>query len=972
MSSPTIAAVVCAHTLDRWDLFVRSVASLTDQTCPADEIILSIDNNEALAQRCRSWFGPQVRVVENTSSRGVSPTRNVAAESSSCDILAFLDDDATAVPGWIESLIAPYENPNVLGVGGVANPDWQHPGEPRWFPASFNWVVGCSHSGIPDSPHELRNFIGCNMSVRRSAWQAIGGFSNELGRVGSNTAGCDETDFCIRLKAELDGIILHAPTAVVDHTVPTSRQTVRYFMTRCFSEGVAKGQITNQVGSNVLGDEKRHLTRTMPQEFLGGLSHTFRGDLYGVARSSMIVLGTAATGLGFARSVLSQAITGNAPTLRPSRKRVIPQSTVDFVPSRVVVIDLDQPDHAAFEVSDVPVFAVARRGSQLLGVVPNASASSVAPLRDTPARASIEAEIGHTASRTIAVVIATRDRTESLERCLTSLAASTTDADQVIVVDNAPSGAETRHMIERWNNDGRFSVTYTQCDRRGLANAHNAALPLVTSDVVAFTDDDVLIDPLWIDQIKHGFDLSSDIVCVTGAIMPAELDTWPQQWAEDASRFNKGFEPSIFDTSTNRPADPLFPFTAGTMGSGANMAFDSEWLRANDGFRSELGAGTIALGGDDLRAFYDVVMSGHRLAFNPDAIVFHHHHRTGQAIANQSYGYGSGLTAFIASVIHDDPRALGKIATSAPRAFRRARSITQSAAATQFPEHAHRARLHRRGMFSGPIRYVRSVRRPTDAPQARRLPVLNYHGVGKSPSADLDRWTVSVENFVQQLDYLQMRGWQGVSMTEALSNPQDNQIVLTFDDGFSDFAAVVAPLLLERDFSATLYVVAGDIGGEPNWLPDATGTIVSWQQLRRIHDAGFEIGSHSVTHPQLDLLSDDEARHEIVESKRILETELEAEIAGFCYPHGFSSASVRTAVVEAGYEYACSVRHKLSMPGDDPYALARIVVFDDTTIHQLDRWIRGVGLRRGGVRLERALATVFRAYRRTRHRPLPS
>ncbi len=86
---------------------------------------------------------------------------------------------------------------------------------------------------------------------------------------------------------------------------------------------------------------------------------------------------------------------------------------------------------------------------------------------------------------------------------------------------------------------------------------------------------------------------------------------------------------------------------------------------------------------------------------------------------------------------------------------------------------------------------------------------------------------------MQQLDYLKARGWQGVSMAEALSNPQEDQIALTFDDGFSDFATVVAPLLLERGYAATLYVVAGDIGDEPNWLPDPSGRIVNRQELRQ-------------------------------------------------------------------------------------------------------------------------------------------
>jgi len=249
-----------------------------------------------------------------------------------------------------------------------------------------------------------------------------------------------------------------------------------------------------------------------------------------------------------------------------------------------------------------------------------------------------------------------------------------------------------------------------------------------------------------------------------------------------------------------------------------------------------------------------------------------------------------------------------------------------------------------------------------------RRPILNYHGIGVPSSERIRQWTVSIDNFVEQLDYLESHGWHGVSMAQALSDPHPSHVVLTFDDGFSDFSSVVAPLLLERNFRATVYVVAADLGSAPNWLPDSAGSIVSRHELRRLRDAGFEVGSHSLTHPQLDLLSIEDARHEIAESKRLLEEELGERVEGFCYPHGFFNASVREAVAGAGYSYACAVRHKLSGPGDDIFALARIVINNDTTTAQLDRWIRGFGLRQGGLFVERALASVFRTYRRNQLR----
>ncbi len=353
----------------------------------------------------------------------------------------------------------------------------------------------------------------------------------DFGRVGSNTSGCDEPTFVSGCRLNWTGIILHAPSAVVNHSVPASRQTVRYFVKRCFSEGVAKGQITNQVGSNVLGAEKRHLTHTMPQEFLRGLLGSVRGDRYGVARSFMIVLGTAATGLGFARSVLGKATPSNAPAQQESGRQAGSQATVDFVPSRVVVVDVDQPHHAAFEASDSPIFAVADgdRNSSALCLTPPRRLWQHSGTRRLGLRSRQRAVTdGPNLERSPS---SSHPRSNRVARALPHLIGRQHDRCRSGHRGrHAPSGAETREMIQRWNHRTGFSVTYIRCDRPGLANAHNAALPVVNSDIVAFTDDDVLIDPLWIDQIKHGFELSNDIACVTGAIMPAELDTWPQQW----------------------------------------------------------------------------------------------------------------------------------------------------------------------------------------------------------------------------------------------------------------------------------------------------------------------------------------------------------------------------------------------------------------------------------------------------------
>lgn len=690
--------------MDRWDDIEAAIESLQRQTRKADEIILAVDNNDMLFEAASAAFEPSVRVVHNRGERGVSPTRNVAARAAESIVLAYLDDDAVADVAWLEALVGWYSDPEVVGVGGLAFPEWAGDGRPAWFPPSFDWVVGCSHSGVPRTAQPVRNFIGCNMSVRRETWDSIGGFDEGVGRVGSNGGGGDETDFCLRIAEHVGGVIMHEPAGLVRHHVPASRQSVRYFITRCYREGTSKAAIAGRAtGGATLGDERAHLLGTLPQEFLSGLRSAATGDVGGLARSSAMVAGTAATIVGF--------VVGRSPWTRsPSSAVRTVTSPTAFVPAEITQVDIATSRELPVPSEGMRTFALVRSGAQVLGVLDEAAQAvdSGPSLLELGVFPRPQAARG---TRSLAVVIATRDRPASLLRTLDSLRAGLVLPDQVVVVDSAPSTNETELALEAWTTANDWPVTYVRSARPGLAVAHNLALDHTDHDIIAMTDDDVLVDQYWLSELVRCFEEHADAACVTGGIMPAELDTWPQQWAEDASRFNKGFSTRVFDAELHRPADdPMFPYTAGTMGSGANMAFTRSWLDANGGFREELGAGSLALGGDDLRAFYDVIRSGHQLVFHPHAIVHHHHHRTEDAIARQSHGYGAGLTAFLASVVHDDPSTLLDMVRLAPRAIGRAREATTPASGRVFPGQAKRASLHRRGMLSGPIRYVRSRR----------------------------------------------------------------------------------------------------------------------------------------------------------------------------------------------------------------------------------------------------------------------
>ena len=294
-----MTVVICAYTDLRWEQILAAVSSVHQQTRQADQCILVVDHNDLLLQRARTEL-QGVEVVANEHERGLSGARNTGVERARGEVVAFLDDDARAEPGWLEALVAPYTDPSVQGTGGVARPAWAQ-ARPTWFPPEFDWVVGCSYRGLPTEQAEIRNPIGSNMSFRRNAFEAAGGFVSAVGRLGTLPLGCEETEFSIRLRQRRPATrIVHVPDAVVDHAVGVERTTVGYFLRRCVAEGVSKATVSAHVGNaDALASERAYTTRVLPAGFLRGL---LPGALHGEgspAASAMIAAGLLTTALGY-------------------------------------------------------------------------------------------------------------------------------------------------------------------------------------------------------------------------------------------------------------------------------------------------------------------------------------------------------------------------------------------------------------------------------------------------------------------------------------------------------------------------------------------------------------------------------------------------------------------------------------------------------------------------------------------------
>ena len=300
---PSISVVICAYEAERLGALAKAIDSVRSQTVPAAEIVLVIDHADDLIAECRKRW-PDVVTVPNEGAVGASGARNTGLGYCKADIIACLDDDAVASPDWLERLARSYSDASVLGAGGGVWPRWAR-GRPRWFPAEFDWVVGCSHSGMPRTRATVRNLVGANMSFRRDVLLELDGFREELGRIRKVPVGCEETDFCIRATERWpDATIVYDPAADVEHAVPAERGRLRYFLGRCWSEGLSKALLTRLVGSgSSLSAERSYVRRTLPLGFARGIKEALRGDLAGAARAATIAVGLLATCAGYARGL---------------------------------------------------------------------------------------------------------------------------------------------------------------------------------------------------------------------------------------------------------------------------------------------------------------------------------------------------------------------------------------------------------------------------------------------------------------------------------------------------------------------------------------------------------------------------------------------------------------------------------------------------------------------------------------------
>jgi glycosyltransferase involved in cell wall biosynthesis len=290
--------------MDRYDDVVEAARSVVEQTHEDVELVLVSDGNREVFDRFETDFGDRDDVLThcNDENRGLLVSRNNGAEVATGDIVAFLDDDAVAHPAWVARLVTAYEDHDAVAAGGKMTPRWVD-GEPRFLPEEHYYLIGVTHRGFGDgvdTPGEVRNTNGSNLSFRREVFLELGGFDANIGgRKGDANLQGGETELCERLRAEYGRGVYYVPDAEVAHKIFAYRTEPKWLLDRAFWQGYSKRGMEQFVPGS--GDEESDFLSLILFSFVPGrvLGLVSNPDLTAAKQLVWLLLLTATVGAGY-------------------------------------------------------------------------------------------------------------------------------------------------------------------------------------------------------------------------------------------------------------------------------------------------------------------------------------------------------------------------------------------------------------------------------------------------------------------------------------------------------------------------------------------------------------------------------------------------------------------------------------------------------------------------------------------------
>ena len=318
-----VSVIILAYSVDRFPMDCAAVESVLNQTVCPGALMLCVDDNadraELVNRFSERWpqtpdASHRVRIVESESDAklsapdagqaqrwdfrahygfrgtGISAGRATALGLATTELVAFLDDDAVAEPDWLERLLAPFSDADVVAVGGAPLPVYAKPC-PRWFPHEFNWVFGCAYTGLPTRAEPVLRVIGANMAIRAQPLREI-----------ADSGSMEDMEICHRLLAlSPQNRLIYEPRAVVWHRVHENRLTWSYFWRRCYWANRDKVAIMRGLGEAAnLKADRRFVSRAFPAALAQNARDLARGDIGGLERILATIAGVGVSAFAYA------------------------------------------------------------------------------------------------------------------------------------------------------------------------------------------------------------------------------------------------------------------------------------------------------------------------------------------------------------------------------------------------------------------------------------------------------------------------------------------------------------------------------------------------------------------------------------------------------------------------------------------------------------------------------------------------
>jgi peptidoglycan/xylan/chitin deacetylase (PgdA/CDA1 family) len=199
-------------------------------------------------------------------------------------------------------------------------------------------------------------------------------------------------------------------------------------------------------------------------------------------------------------------------------------------------------------------------------------------------------------------------------------------------------------------------------------------------------------------------------------------------------------------------------------------------------------------------------------------------------------------------------------------------------------------------------------------------PILAYHNINRDFEWGIN--TVSPKTFEKQISYLAENGYRTIKLSEYINDQiiPDKPMIITFDDAYKSIHKYAFPILKQYNYTATLFVITEYVGKKNLWdnnLGGKTQEHLSWSDIEYLSSAGWEIGSHTATHPDLTRLIYDDCYDELASSKKRLERQLGIRTAFLSYPFNRYNQSVIEIARMAGYRGGCCLAPDRRIPDED-------------------------------------------------------